>query len=517
MGLTQADIWVRHQRQLGKTCYFISGDDAHGTPVMIKAEQEGLQPEEYVEQILCQHRATVKKFNILLDNYYTTHSPENLALAQQIYLRLQAAGDIESHTIEQAYDPQVEMFLPDRYVTGDCPKCNAAHQYGDNCEHCGATYSPTDLKNPRSTLTGATPELKTTEHYFFQLKHYQKMLCEYINSGHVQAEVAHKLQEWLNNDLIAWDITRDKPYFGINIPGHDDKYFYVWLDAPVGYMASFKQFCARAEIDFDSFWQIDSPHQLYHFIGKDIIYFHALFWPAMLHGADFRTPSGIFTHGFMTINGTKMSKSKGTFITGDQFAAVIPIDCFRYYIASKSNGHLDDIDFNFNEFMTKINADLVGKIVNIASRLAKFINKHFADELSCEILSPELLETIECAKAEIVFAYDERNYAKAIRVIMGLADSVNQFIDQNKPWQLIKQDSQIKEVHNICSLGLECFRRLILYLKPILPELASAVEEFLNIEPLQWKDSNRSIFGGTIQTFKPLLNRIQESDIDKLR
>lgn len=516
MGLTLTDIWVRHQRQQGKTCYFVSGDDAHGTPIMIKAEQEGLDPETYAEQIYQEHCASIAAFNINLDNYHTTHSPENEHFSSMIYQRLQQRGDIKARIIEQAYDPKAGMFLPDRYVKGDCPKCGETDQYGDNCEACGATYSPVDLKNARSSLTGATPELKTTEHYFFELQHYTEMLQAYITEEHLQPEVAHKLCEWFQTGLQAWDITRDAPYFGFTIPGHDDKYFYVWLDAPIGYMASFKQLCEQLDLDFDAYWNADSQHELYHFIGKDIIYFHALFWPAMLHGANLRTPTEIFTHGFITINGKKMSKSRGTFITGKQFSDRLPTEYFRYYLASKSNGHLEDVDFNFAEFMTRVNSDLVGKVVNIASRSAKFINKNFNNQLSHDIIAPELLQQLQSEKSSIMADYTDRNFAKAVRTIMTLADQVNQFIDHEKPWQLIKDPGNEARVQAVCTMGIECFRQLILYLKPIMPELEEAVVKFLQIEPLTWNDTENTIFGKTIAVFTPLLNRIQQTDIDAL-
>ncbi len=514
MGLTQTDIWVRFQRQQGKTCYFICGDDAHGTPVMIKAAQEGLAPETYAQQIYEEHCASIQLFDISLDNYYTTHSPENEYFSRLIYQRLQQRGDIEARTIEQAFDPQAEMFLPDRYIKGTCPKCNTADQYGDHCEACGASYSPNELLNPRSTLTGSIPELRLTEHYFFRLDHYTDILKRYIHENHLQPEVARKLNEWFDTNLQAWDITRDAPYFGFTIPGHTDKYFYVWLDAPVGYMASFKQFCERQQLDFDAYWKINSEHELYHFIGKDIIYFHGLFWPAMLHGANLRTPSAIYTHGFMTIHGKKMSKSRGTFITGQQFAHALPTEYFRYYLASKSNGHLDDIDFNFEECMARINADLVGKLVNIASRCSKFINTYFENTLSDFNITPELHQYIRKAKSEIMADYQDRNYAKVIRTIMGLADRVNHFIDQAKPWQLIKQADQQEQTHAICSLGIECFRILMVYLKPIVPQLTKKVETLLRIEPLDWESPDYPIFGHEIATFEPLLKRIHPDDID---
>lgn len=517
MGLIQTDIWVRHQRLSYNICHFVCGDDAHGTPIMIKAAQEGLSPEAYAAHVHQEHRDSIHEFHIAVDEYYTTHSPENAAFARLIYQRLQERGDIESRLIKQAFDPEAKMFLPDRYVKGSCPRCHAEDQYGDHCEQCGATYSPAELHHPRSTLTGAIPELKTTEHYFFRLDHYTDMLRTYIQGEHLQPEVAHKLQEWFVQGLQPWDITRDAPYFGFTIPGHDDKYFYVWLDAPIGYMASFQHFCDRESVDFNAFWQPDSPHELIHFIGKDIIYFHALFWPAMLYGSEFRTPSAIYTHGFITINGQKMSKSRGTFITAKQFHDIFPADYFRYYLGSKMNGHLDDVDFNFEEFMTRINADLVGKVVNIASRCAKFINQHFNHQLSSKVIDPQLLAQLREAKTEIIAAYENRQSAKAVRQIMFFADLVNQFIDQQKPWLLMKELDQADTVQAICTLGLEAFRLLINYLKPILPALAQQVENFLQIEPLTWDTIDKGIFGRSIAVFQPLVQRIQAADLDALR
>ena len=517
VGLIQTDIWVRTQRLLGNTCYFVCGDDAHGTPIMIKAASEGLTPEAFAEQIFQGRAADLAAFNVDCDNYYTTHSPENEAFASLIYTRLQERGDIEKRTIMQAFDPVEKMFLPDRYVRGDCPRCGASDQYGDNCESCGATYTPTELKNPKSTLSGATPEQKETEHYFFELANHEAMLHEWTRSGHLQQEVTNKLDEWFEHGLHAWDITRDAPYFGFNIPGHTDKYFYVWLDAPIGYMASFKHFCDQTGIaNFDEFWGKDSEHELYHFIGKDIIYFHALFWPAMLKGADFRTPTAVYAHGYMTVNGKKMSKSRGTFITAKQYAEHCQGEYFRYYLAARLNGHLDDLDFSFADFTARVNADLVGKVVNIASRSAKFINKSFDNQISRDNANPALTQDLLAAGEVIIEHLIGRDYARAVREIMALADKVNQYIDHEKPWVLAKETGKEAEVQAVCSVALECFRILVLYLKPILPIFAENVEQFLKIEPLTWASREDNLFGRSIDTFKPLLQRIDPAQLEAL-
>ncbi|GAB4393569.1 MAG: methionine--tRNA ligase [Gammaproteobacteria bacterium] len=512
----QTDIWVRFQRLRGHNCYYVGGDDAHGTPIMLKAEQLGISPEQLITDMHQQRLREFAGFHISFDNYYTTHSPENQALAELIFQRLQHKGDIHTRTISQLYDPQKQMFLPDRYVKGQCPRCKAEDQYGDSCENCGATYEPTDLINPRSVVSGATPELKQTEHLFFQLPHYQSMLAEWIKSGHLQEEISNKLQEWFNNGLREWDISRDAPYFGFAIPGHPDKYFYVWLDAPIGYMASFKQFCDKQQLDFDAFWQPASNTELYHFIGKDIVYFHALFWPAMLAGADFRTPTAIFVHGFLTVNGQKMSKSRGTFITAETYLKHLNPEYLRYYFAAKLNNRIEDIDLNFEDFMQRVNADLVGKIVNIASRCAGFINKRFDNMLSGEIIEPDLFDSFHRAASTLAEYYEQREFHRAVREIMHLADLANQYIDQQKPWVKIKDPEQNQQVQAICSLGLNLFRILIIYLKPILPTLAQAAENFLNCEPLLWEDVVRPLRSHMINQFIPLATRIEQQQIDNL-
>lgn len=509
----QADIWVRFQRLIGQQCYFVCGDDSHGTPIMISAERQKITPEQMIKQIKQDHEQDFKQFNISFDYYYTTHSPENQQLASLIFQRLQDNGDIQTKEIEQAYDPIKNMFLPDRYVKGECPSCGAKDQYGDNCENCGATYSPMDLKNPVSTLSGEKPITKRSTHFFFELKNYQDMLLQWIDSGTLQPAVANKLKEWFNAGLEPWDISRDAPYFGFQIPGTTDKYFYVWLDAPIGYMASFKKLSEEKGLNFDEYWQPDSPHQLIHFVGKDIVYFHALFWPAMLTGAGFRKPSAVYTHGFLTVNGAKMSKSRGTFITAKDYCTHLNPEYLRYYIAAKLTNGVDDIDLNFNDFMLRVNADLVNKLVNIASRCAGFIQKKFDGKLSSQLDNPELLNKLISAGDDIANSYQTREFNQTTRQIMALADLVNQYIDEKKPWALAKQADQLDNVQAICSTGINCFRLLILYLKPILPTLTEDSETFLNISPLQWQDKNNVLTAHQINPFKPLLTRIQADEL----
>jgi methionyl-tRNA synthetase len=514
----QTDIWCRFQRLRGHNCTYVCGDDAHGTPIMLGAEKRGQSPEVMIEEFWNLHRADYKDFNISVDNYYTTHSEENRELAEFIYEQLKARGDINTKVIEQAYDPEKEMFLPDRFVKGECPKCGCADQYGDNCEHCGATYDPTELKNPKSAVSGATPVLKQSEHYFFQLGHYTEMLRQWTEAGHLQEPVKNKLKEWLGQGLADWDISRDKPYFGFKIPGTEDKYFYVWLDAPIGYMASFKNLCNKGDskLNFDEYWNKDSKTELYHFIGKDIIYFHGLFWPAMLHGANLRTPTAITAHGFLTVDGQKMSKSRGTFIQARTYLKYLDPEYLRYYFAAKLSNSVDDIDLNFEDFMMRVNADLVGKVVNIASRSAGFIYKKFDGMLSHCIAEPELLAALQTASDSIAEAYEHHEYSRAVRMIMELADSVNQYIDAEKPWALAKEEEQADKVHEVCSMALNLFRILMVYLKPILPVMAEKVEAFFNIEPLIWADVEKPLTDHRINRFQPLMQRIEIEKKPKL-
>lgn len=506
----QADIWVRFQKLMGRDCILISGEDAHGTPIMLAAQQRNIKPEVLVAEIADRHIADLSAFYIDFDQYYTTHSSENEELIDLIYRRMQKKGDIRSKVIQQAYDPLVEMFLPDRYVKGSCPCCKTPDQYGDNCEVCGSTYSPLDLIDPKSTVSGTTPIAKESEHYFFQLSHYADFLREWITSNnHLAEEVSNKLLEWFKEGLHDLDISRDSPYFGFKIPETHDKYFYVWVDAPIGYMAIFKRLCTqRSDIDFDEYWSSTSKTELYHFVGKDIINFHAIFWPAILKSANFRTPTAIFVHGYLTVNGQKMSKSRGTFITARNYLDHLNPEYLRYYYATKLNKKSEDIDFNFEDFFQKINSDLVGKLVNIASRCSSFINKKFGDKLSETSLNPVLVQHFIDKGDEIAIDYENREYSRAIRRIMDLADHANQMIDTEKPWILIKNPELVQRAHAVCSLGLNLFRILMIYLKPVLPLTAEKVALFLNSPPLSWEQRKKGLYGHTINPFTPLLERI---------
>lgn len=516
VGFIQTDIWVRFQKLLGNDCVFVCGDDTHGTPTMLSAEKRGITPEKLIAEYHQEHLNTLNDFFIDLDNFYSTHSPENKELASLIYTRLKNRGDIVEKTIRQAFDPIKNMFLPDRYVKGECPKCGALDQYGDNCEVCGATYSPTELKNPISVISGTTPIEKESDHFFFCLDHYEAFLKEWTQQDHLQIEVRKKLKEWFAAGLHQWDISRDAPYFGFEIPGQAQKYFYVWLDAPMGYMASFKNFINKQTESkdsnkvtekFDAYWGETSEAELYHFIGKDIIYFHALFWPAILKGSDFRTPSGIFVHGFLTVNGQKMSKSRGTFINARTYLNNLNPEYLRYYLASKLNNGIADLDFQIEDFVQRINADLVGKLVNIASRSAGFITEHFNGMLSETLSEISLYSEFKEVKQAIAKNYTEREFSHAIRDIMALADKVNRYIDDKKPWVLIKSKENHAETQAVCSTALNLFRILITYLKPILPNLALEVEDFLNCQ-LTWDAIENPLLNQKIKPFKPLLQRI---------
>lgn len=512
----QTDIWVRTHKMLGITCISVCGDDAHGTPIMLKAEQMGISPETLTEQIKQSHKADFKGFAIDYDCYHTTHSPENKLLSSLIYERLQAGGDIVKKTIRQSFDPLKEMFLPDRYVKGTCPKCGALDQYGDNCEACGATYSPTDLINPVSAISGATPIEKDSEHYFFDLPRYENLLKEWTRNGHLQTEVANKLDEWFDAGLKQWDISRDAPYFGFPIPGTVDKYFYVWLDAPIGYMASFKKYCDEQGLNFAEFWDKESTTELYHFVGKDIVYFHALFWPAVLAASGHRMPTAVYTHGFLTVDGQKMSKSRGTFLEARTYLEHLHPEYLRYYFAAKLNGRVDDLDLNFDDFTNRVNADLVGKVVNIASRCAGFINKRFDNRLSKTLSDPALYAEILSARESIVDGFISRDYARAIRQIMDCADKVNQYIDAHKPWVLAKEEGRLDEVHAICTMGINLFRLLITYLKPVLPMMAKASEQFLQCPALTWESMDTPLLDHTINSFQPLMMRVEKEKIEAM-
>ena len=512
---TQTDVWVRFQKMRGHECYYVSADDAHGTAIMLKADEKGISAEEHIANMRAIHEADFKDFLIGVDNYHSTHSDENREFSELIYNLLKANGHIAQRSITQAFDPEKNLFLADRYVKGACPKCKADDQYGDNCEACGATYSPVDLINPISVISGATPVEKESEHYFFKLPEFTAFLKDWVGSGTVQKEVANKLSEWLDSGLQEWDISRDAPYFGFEIPDAPGKYFYVWLDAPIGYMASFKNLCDRDGLDFDHFWKKDSPTELYHFIGKDIVNFHALFWPAMLKSAEYRTPTKICVHGFVTVNGKKMSKSRGTFINARCYLDHLHPEYLRYYYASKLSGTIEDIDLNLEDFIQKVNSDLVGKVVNIASRCAKFIANGNDGVLSSAIDNPELWAQVSGAADTIANHYENRDYGKAIREIMAQADAANEYIALKEPWKLNKDESQQQSVQDICSLGINLFRVLLTYLKPVLPAMAEAGESFLN-DTLTWDSVKHPLVEHKINQFKPLMQRIEKERVDAM-
>jgi methionyl-tRNA synthetase len=513
----QTDIWSRFQKMRGNHCLYVCADDAHGTPIMLRARQEGIEPEALIARVAEEHQADFTDFRIGFDNYHSTHSPENQVCANTIYERNRDGGHIAKRTITQAYDPVEQMFLPDRFIKGTCPKCGAEDQYGDNCEVCGASYSPAELKNPVSAVSGAVPEQRESDHYFFQLADFEAMLKEWTGAGHIQAEVANKLEEWFEAGLQEWDISRDAPYFGFEIPDHPGKYFYVWLDAPIGYMASFRNLCDKTEgLDFDDYWTEESEAELYHFIGKDIIYFHTLFWPAMLHGAGFRTPSAVYAHGFLTVDGAKMSKSRGTFIKARTYLDHLNPEYLRYYFAAKLGSGVDDIDLNLEDFAQRVNSDLVGKVVNIASRCAGFISKRFDGQLADQISEQRLFEDFVSAGATIAEHYEKREFSRAVREIMALADRANQYIDEQKPWVVAKEEGKEKLLQAICSDGLNLFRLLIGYLRPILPGTAEMAETFLQIEPLTWDQLARPLTGHAISKFKPLMTRVDPKQIEAM-
>ena len=512
----QTDIWGRFQKLQGHECYYVCADDAHGTPIMLRARGEGIEPEDLIARVWKEHTEDFAGFGIDFDNYHSTHSDENKACASLIYERNRDAGHIARRTISQAYDPEANMFLPDRFIKGTCPKCGADDQYGDNCEACGATYSPTELKNPISAVSGATPIEKDSEHLFFKLADFEKTLKDWHQAGHVQAEMANKLDEWFEAGLADWDISRDAPYFGFEIPDAPNKYFYVWLDAPIGYMASFRNLCDKKGIDFDSFWKADSDAELYHFIGKDIIYFHALFWPAMLQGAGFRMPTSVFAHGFLTVDGAKMSKSRGTFVKARTYLKHLNPEYLRYYFAAKLSSKIDDLDLNLDDFAQRVNADLVGKVVNIASRNAGFIKKRFDNKLSATCSEPELYQSFVDAGDQIAAHYENRDYGRAIREIMALADKANQYIDDKAPWVIAKEEGKDQELHDISSVGINLFRVLMGYLKPVLPVMAADAEAFLNIEPMTWNSQAKPLCDHSVNKFKPLMTRVEREKIDAM-
>ena len=516
MEVIQTDIWVRLQKLQGHDCVYVCADDAHGTAIMLSAEEEGITSQQLIDRVNEQHQRDFADFLIGFDNYYSTHSEENRILSESIYHAIDDNGHIARRKIKQLFDPERKLFLADRYVIGICPKCRSEDQYGDNCEVCGSTYNPSELINPRSSISGATPIEKESEHFFFTLPAFREMLQEWTRSGTLQNSVANKLSEWLDEDLQEWDISRDAPYFGFEIPNTTGKYFYVWVDAPIGYMASFKNLCDRTDYDFDIYWNKESSAEVYHFIGKDIINFHTLFWPAMLTSAGYRTPSAVYAHGFLTVDGTKMSKSRGTFINAQTYLEHLNPEYLRYYLAAKLSSGIDDLDLNLEDFVLRVNSDLVGKVVNIASRCAGFIGKGFEGKLASELDSPELLEEIQASKAEITNHFNEREYGKAIRVIMALADKANQYINDKQPWIIAKSDRQSLELQQICSTGINAFRLLIAYLKPVLPAMAEKVEEFLGIDALCWADIDTLLTDHSINKFQPLMTRVESDKIQAM-
>jgi methionyl-tRNA synthetase len=513
----QTDIWARFQKMRGHRCFYVCADDAHGTPIMLRARQEGIEPEELIARVAGEHRADFAAFRVGFDNYHSTHSPENRHYATLIYERNRDEGHIVRRSITQAYDPVEQMFLPDRFIKGECPKCGAPDQYGDNCEVCGASYSPADLVNPRSAVSGARPEQRESEHYFFRLGDFEQMLRDWTSGGSLQREVANKLDEWFEAGLQEWDISRDAPYFGFEMADHPGKFFYVWLDAPIGYMASFQNLCDRTEgLEFEEFWDPGSEAEVYHFIGKDIIYFHALFWPAMLHGAGFRTPTAVFAHGFLTVDGQKMSKSRGTFIKARTYLDHLNPEYLRYYFAAKLGPGVDDIDLSLDDFALRVNADLVGKVVNIASRCAGFITKRFGGKLSRELPEPGLFADFVRAGNDIADAYERRELSRAVREIMSLADRANQYIDERSPWVVAKETGRDAELQAICSMGINLFRMLIGYLRPILPGTAEAAEAFLRVPPLTWDALAEPLLGAEIARFKPLMTRVDPAQVEAM-
>ncbi len=515
----QTDIWVRFQKMQGHTVHYVCADDTHGTPIMLRAEKEGITPEALIEKVHAEHSQDFADFLVQFDNYYSTNSEENRELASGIYKALKANGKIATKTIEQYFDPVKTMFLPDRFIKGECPKCHAKDQYGDNCEVCGATYSPTDLINPFSAVSGATPVRKETEHYFFKLSECADFLRDWTRSGTLQAEAANKMSEWVGeageNKLSDWDISRDAPYFGFEIPDAPGKYFYVWLDAPIGYMASFKNLCGKAGIDFDEYWKKDSSTELYHFIGKDILYFHALFWPATLEYSGHRTPTQVFAHGFLTVNGEKMSKSRGTFITARSYLDHVKNpEYLRYYYAAKLNGTMEDIDLNLEDFVARVNSDLVGKYINIASRTAGFIAKRFDNQVIPA--QHAVIDALRAASSTIAEAYAARDFARALREIMKLTDAANGYVAETAPWVVAKDDTRHAELHAICSNALEMFRLLTIYLKPVLPQIAASVEHFLNSPALTWDSVGNGLQAQTIQPYSHMVTRLEGKDIQAM-
>ncbi|WP_110708711.1 methionine--tRNA ligase [Salinicola sp. CR57] len=512
----QTDIWVRFQKSRGHECQYVCADDAHGTAIMLRAEQEGITSEQLIAKVSEEHQADFARFGVAFDNYHSTHSEENRLHSERIYTALRDAGHISTRDIEQMYDPVKGLFLADRFIKGTCPKCGSEDQYGDNCEVCGSTYTPAELINPVSAISGATPEVRTSTHYFFKLPNFEDFLKQWTRSGRVQPQIANKLQEWFEAGLNEWDISRDAPYFGFEIPDAPGKYFYVWLDAPIGYLASFQNLCDREGLDFDSYWKADSEAEVYHFIGKDIVYFHALFWPAMLEGAGLRTPTGVNCHGFVTVNGAKMSKSRGTFIKAQTYAEHLNPEYLRYYFAAKLTSRVDDLDLNLEDFAARVNSDLVGKVVNIASRCAGFINKLGDGQLSATCAEPELAARFIAAGDEIAADFEAREFGRAMRKVMELADEANTYIADKAPWVLAKEGGREQEVIDICSVGINLFRTLMVYLQPVVPAMAEQARVFLQVDSLDWESRQQVLESHTIGKFKPLMTRVEGDKIDSM-
>ena len=512
----QTDIWVRYQKQSGNRCVYVCADDAHGTAIMLRAQTLGVTPEELIADVKAEHEADFSGFHIGFDHYSSTHTEANRYYSELIYTRVRDAGGIAVRTISQLFDPEKGVFLADRYVKGVCPKCGVDDQYGDNCEACGATYQASELKNPKSTLSGETPVLKDSQHLFFELGQHTDFLKEWTRSGRLQPEVANKLAEWIDGGLKSWDISRDAPYFGFEVPDHPGTYFYVWLDAPIGYMGAFKEWCDAHDFDFDSVWSPESDAEVYHFIGKDIVNFHCLFWPAMLHQANFRTPTGVNVHGFVTVDGRKMSKSRGTFIKARTYLDHLDPEYLRYYFATKLSARVEDIDLSLEDFVQKVNSDLVGKLVNIASRTAGFISKKFAGQLSSELANPGLVEAIRAKGPDIQEAFENREFSKATREIMALADDVNAWIAEMAPWQLAKNETTLPDVQPICTTAINAFRLLVLYLKPVMPTLSDKVQHFLQVDHLDYESLNHTLLDHQIEAFTPLITRIEMKDVEAM-
>ena len=515
---TQTDIWVRFQRLYGNECTYVCADDAHGTPIMLKAEELKCTPEKLVEVIYVQHKSTFKDYRISHDNFHTTHSEENRILSERIYNSLNEDGLIEKKIINQLFDTEREMFLSDRYVKGSCPNCGAIDQYGDNCEKCSATYNAIDLKDPISVLTGSVPIIKESEHLFFKLSSLKTQIIQWLDNSRIQESVRNKLNEWLDGELKDWDISRDSPYFGFKIPGYEDKFFYVWLDAPIGYLASHLNYLKNKDLDaeFEDFWNPNSDKEIYHFIGKDIMYFHALFFPMMLWNSNFKTPNGLFVHGFLTLNGEKMSKSRGNFISAENYIENLDPDYLRYFFASKLGIGVDDIDLNLEDFKQKTNSDLVNKYANIASRTAKFINKYYDNKLADELDSPEILDEFIEVSSKVAQFYENLEFSKATREIMSLADKANQYVDSKEPWVLIKQEGNEQAVQSICTTAINLFRILTIMLHPIIPGFTNQATDFLNEKDISWGSINKALLGTSINTFKPIIMRIEEEQISNL-